>query len=180
MVGHISPTTIMLLRSTCILRFIYCNKQGQTPLRMRIDGFLQMVGHISPTIIMLLRSACILHFIYCNKQGQTPLRMRIDGFCRWWDTYLQPQSCCYGPHVYYAIQYCFFKPKKESKERPCTCFYTLNNPFVILPFVFFYACAAWDILLMGNYPLMQILLLTERLSPIFGGSGNERRHLESH
>ena len=127
-------------------RFIYCNKHGQTPLRMRIDHIyiyflqmlrhynqpqaccygphvyyasstainkdkrhcacvlmgLQMVGHIYHTTIMLLKSTCILRFIYGKKQGQTPLRMRIDGFCRWWDTYIKPQSCCSSAHVYYA------------------------------------------------------------------------------
>ena len=58
-----------------------------------------------------------LHLL--QKQGQTPLRMRIDGFCRWWDTYLQPQSCCYGPHVYYASSTAINKDKRH-----CACVLT--------------------------------------------------------
>ena len=70
-------------------------------------------GTLKHTTIMLLQSTCIFHFIYCNKQGQTPLRMRVDHFYSCWDTKNIPQSCCFSPHVYYAIKYCFLNQKKN-------------------------------------------------------------------
>ena len=79
MLGHISPTTIMLLRSTSILRFIYGKNKDKRHCACVWMG-LQMVGHIYQTTIMLLKSTIILRFIYGKKQGQTPLRMRMDGF----------------------------------------------------------------------------------------------------
>ena len=47
MVGHIYQTSIMLLWSRCILRFIYGKNKDKTPLRMRNDGFADGGTHIS-------------------------------------------------------------------------------------------------------------------------------------
>ena len=182
MVRHVYHTTIVLLWSPCISRFIHGKNKGKTPLRMRVTGLqmlghvyhttivprllscisrfvqckktrtkrhcacvwmgLQMVGHIYHTTIAPRLLSCISRFVQCKNKDKTPLRMRVDGFadgvtrishhnraktaimyitlrsmqkqgqnaiahacgwvCRWWDTYITPQSCqdCY--RVYHA------------------------------------------------------------------------------
>ena len=59
---------------------------------------LQMVGHVYHTTSVLLWSTCILR----QKQGQNAIAHACGRVCRWWDTYITPQACCYGPHVYYG------------------------------------------------------------------------------
>ena len=74
------------------------------------------------TYIPLNATYSYWRFIYCNKQGQTPLRMRIDPifvFCRWWDTYIKPQSCFSSPQVYYASS-----TAKTRTKRHCACVWT--------------------------------------------------------
>ena len=63
---------------------------------------LQMVGHIYRTTSLPRRSTCILRFIYGNKQGQNAIAHAYGRVCRWWDTYIEPQACQDGPHVYCA------------------------------------------------------------------------------
>ena len=131
MVGHVYHTTSVLLWSTCILRFIHGKNKDKSPLRMRVDGFVDG-GHVYRTTIALRQSTCILRLIRGKNKDKTPLRMRVDGFadggtrishhnraktvhvyitphprqkqrqnaiahacgwvCRWWETYITPQS----------------------------------------------------------------------------------------
>ena len=53
-------------------------------------------------------NTCLFRFIYCNKQGQNPLRMRVDHFLLMMGHSNIPQSCCFRPHVYYAIIFACF------------------------------------------------------------------------
>ena len=92
MVGHISLTTIVPRRSTCILRFIYGKNKDKTPLRMRMDGSADGGTHISyhnraKTVHMYIT----LHLR--QKQGQNAIAHAYGRVCRWWDTYIEPQAC---------------------------------------------------------------------------------------
>ena len=115
MVGHVYHTTIALRLLSCILRFIH---KGKTPLRMRVDGFADGGTHIShhnraktAIVYITLRSM--------QKQGQNAIAHACGRVCRWWDTYITPQSCqdCY--RVYHAS----FNAKNKDKCH-CACVWT--------------------------------------------------------
>ena len=108
----------MLLRATYVYFAPFSTIKRQTHCACVWTIFTHR-GTLKQTTLMLLQSTCIFRYIYCNKQGQSPLRMRIDGFCRWWDTYIKPQSCCYGPQVYYASSAAINKDKSH-----CACVLT--------------------------------------------------------
>ena len=92
MVGHIYHTTIVPRLLSCISRFVQCKNKDKTPLRMRVDGFADGGTHIShhnraktAIMYMTLRSM--------QKQGQNAIAHACGRVCRWWDTYITPQSC---------------------------------------------------------------------------------------
>ena len=76
-------------------RFIYCNKHGQAPLRMRIDPifvFADAGTHISDH----KRASQVHKYITLHlrqKQGQNAIAHAYGWVCRWWDTYIKPQAC---------------------------------------------------------------------------------------
>ena len=51
-----------------------------------------------------------------QKQRQHAIAHACGWVCRWWDTYITPQACCYGPHVYYASS-----TAKTKTKRHCAC-----------------------------------------------------------
>ena len=51
-----------------------------------------------------------------QKQGQNAIAHACGWICRWWDTYITPQACCYGPRVYYASS-----TAKTRTKRHCAC-----------------------------------------------------------
>ena len=63
---------------------------------------LQMVGHIYRTTSLPRRSTCILRFIYGKNKDKNAIAHAYGRVCRWWDTYIEPQACQDGPHVYCA------------------------------------------------------------------------------
>ena len=118
MVGHIYHTTIVSRLLSCISRFIHGKNKGKTPLRMRVDGFEDGGTHIShhnrvktAIVYITLRSM--------QKQRQNAIAHACGRVCRWWDTYITPQSCqdCY--RVYHAS----FNAKTRTK-RHCACVWT--------------------------------------------------------
>ena len=99
-------------------RFIYCNKQGQTPLRMRIDHifFADAGTHISDHT----RAAQVHMYITLHlrqKQGQNAIAHAYWRIGRWWDTYIIPQACQDSPHVYYATSTAKNKDKTPLRMR---------------------------------------------------------------
>ena len=118
MVGHIYHTTIVPRLLSCISRFIHGKNKGKTPLRMRVDGFADGGTRIShhnrdktAIVYITLRSM--------QKQGQNAIAHACGRVCRWWDTYITPQSCqdCY--RVYYASS-----AAKTKTKRHCACVWT--------------------------------------------------------
>ena len=69
MLGHISPTTSVLLKSTSILRLIYGKNKDKRHCACVLTG-LQMLGHISQTTNVLLKSTSILRFIYGKNKDK--------------------------------------------------------------------------------------------------------------
>ena len=68
---------------------------------MRMDGSADGGTHISyhnraKTVHMYIT----LHLR--QKQGQNAIAHAYGRVCRWWDTYIEPQACQDGPHVYCA------------------------------------------------------------------------------
>ena len=115
MVGHIYHTTIVPRLLSCISRFVQCKNKDKTPLRMRGDGFADGGTHIShhnhanrAIVYITLRSM--------QKQGQNAIAHACGRVCRWWDTYITPQSCqdCY--RVYHASS-----TAKTRAKRHCAC-----------------------------------------------------------
>ena len=93
MVGHVYHTTIVPRLLSCISRFVQCKNKDKTPLRMRVDGFADGGTHIShhnrvKTAIMYIT----LH--PRQKQRQNAIAHACGWVCRWWNTYITPQSCC--------------------------------------------------------------------------------------
>ena len=90
-------------------------KQGQMPLRMRVDGFADGGTHISHNN----RAKTAIVYITLHprqKQGQNAIAHACGRLCRWWDTYITPQSCqdCY--RVYHASS-----TAKTRAKRHCAC-----------------------------------------------------------
>ena len=88
MVGHIYHTTIVPRLLSCISRFIHGKNKGKTPLRMRVDGFADGGTHIST------RNRAKSDHLYIRTKTRTNAIAHACGrVCRWWDTYIEPQSC---------------------------------------------------------------------------------------
>ena len=70
------------------------------------------------TIVPRLLS-CISRFVQCKKQGQNAIAHACGRVCRWWDTYITPQSRqdCY--RVYHASS-----AAKTRTKRHCACVWT--------------------------------------------------------
>ena len=72
--------------------YIRTKKQGQMPLRMRVDGFADGGTHISHH---KRANPAIVYITLHPRQKQRPnaIAHACGRVCRWWDTYINPQSC---------------------------------------------------------------------------------------
>ena len=85
MVEHIYHTTIVLLGSTCISRFVQCKNKDKTPLRMRVDGFADGGTRISHHNRALSCMSCLCRFsekaiVYLSDIART-LLFTYSTFC---------------------------------------------------------------------------------------------------
>ena len=118
MVGHVYHTTIVPRLLSCISRFVQCKNKDKAPLRMRVDGFADGGTHIS-NHNRADRAIVYITLHPRQKQGQNAIAHACGRVCRWWDTYITPQSCqdCY--RVYHASS-----AAKTRAKRHCACVWT--------------------------------------------------------